>query len=410
MFSKEEEKRIRSTSSQLIEQHTDVDVTKVLTMGIEALDEFGPDRKEDFDKFEKIVITDTSEGYGLIPRLRGKGSSNRYWRGNNDPLGPDGEGFVDIFGSKLYLIADGFAPETGFEKFFPKWNYKKQIFKSANLSFWWAWNKLFNKYKTWTGKITMKLHLELKRNVNSLFSNESNRKHKFISLNHNFKQGRELLTHGVSHKFLEENYINNHFIPNRTGFKFDFKPIKSEDGLVQVSEDINDDRLTSSGDSPFYDVIFNEHRTTAYIAPYFESPAMSDAYTDWMLMITEKSVVWTALGCIVIPMNQFYVAELEKIGFKFVKEINGVNINETEDWNLKKYKLWELSRDQAIETSKKWTEKQVERLERINKENTLEEIQKVHEQNTDLIEHNQKLLKKLLVGDEFFTEIEEWLK
>ena len=409
MFSKEEEKRIRSTSCKLIEQHTDIDVTTVLTMGIEALDEFGPDRKEDFDKFEKIVINDTTEGYGLIPRLRGKGAPNRYWQWDGGPK--DGEGFVDIFGKKLYLIVDGFAPDTGFEKFFPNWDYKKHIFKSANLSFWWAWNKLFNKYKKWTGKITMKLHLELKRNVNSLFTNKSNRKHKFISLNHNFKNGRELLTHGVSNKFLKENYINNHFLNDRPGFKFDFKPLRLEGSLLQVTEEFSDgSKLTSSGDSPFYDVIFNEHKTTAYIAPYFESPAMSDAYTDWMLMITEKSVIWTALGCIVIPMNQFYVAEFEKIGFKFVKEINGVNINETEDWNDEKYNLWGMSRDQAVEVSKRWTNKQVEKLERINKENTLEDIQKVHEQHTDLIEHNQKLLKKLLVGDEFLTEIEEWLK
>ena len=94
MFSKEEEKRIRSTSSQLIEQHTDVDVTKVLTMGIEALDEFGPDRKEDFDKF--LEYLDSKSAYlktktrplnshelkkmaMLDAKIKGKDVSNEEW-------------------------------------------------------------------------------------------------------------------------------------------------------------------------------------------------------------------------------------------------------------------------------------------------------------------------------------------
>ena len=45
-------------------------------------------------------------------------------------------------------------------------------------------------------------------------------------------------------------------------------------------------------------------------------------------MITEKSCIPFLLGNIAIPMNLFYVSEYEKLGFKFVKNINGVSINE----------------------------------------------------------------------------------
>ena len=119
-----------------------------------------------------------------------------------------------------------------------------------------------------------------------------------------------------------------------------------------------------------------------------------------MLMITEKSCIPFLLGNIAVPMNLYYVSEYEKLGFKFVKDINGIQINETIDWDI----------NSDIELPKKWLLEQTNRLNLINKNNTLQDIKKVYDDNLDIIKHNQNLVIELMTNEDVLDELKQWIK
>ena len=119
-----------------------------------------------------------------------------------------------------------------------------------------------------------------------------------------------------------------------------------------------------------------------------------------MLMITEKSCIPFLLGNIAVPMNLYYVSEYEKLGFKFVKDINGIPINETIDWDI----------NSDIELPKKWLLEQTNRLNLINKNNTLQDIKKVYNDNLDIIKHNQNLVVELMTNEDVLDELKQWIE
>ena len=58
---------------------------------------------------------------------------------------------------------------------------------------------------------------------------------------------------------------------------------------------------------------------------------------------------------------------------------------------------------------KNWLNRQVKKIDKINKENSLEDIKKVFLENEDIIIHNQKLVMELMTGDEPMKKMRDWM-
>ena len=298
----------------------------------------------------KIFLSNTTEGYGFLSNTQ-----DLYNTINKDCIN---------------VIVDGFLHSKDvFE--LPE----EQVFYNPKLNFWWVWNVIWNKQNKACSEFE-KFH---SNDINKLQNQSREREMKFISLNRNFKTGRDIFVENVSQELIDENWITGHF-SNRKNLK--------------------NDSLVNNDFKHFYNIIFQHINNKGYIQPFFESPGLNDAITDKMLMITEKSCIPFLLGNIAVPMNLYYVSEYEKLGFKFVKDINGIQINETIDWDI----------NSDIELPKKWLLEQTNRLNLINKNNTLQDIKKVYDDNLDIIKHNQNLVVELMTNEDVLDELKQWIK
>tara|TARA_A100001201_G_C4093933_1_gene203038 strand:- start:2601 stop:3665 length:1065 start_codon:yes stop_codon:yes gene_type:complete len=325
----------------------------------------------------KVFISGITEGYGFLNHTK--------------------KLMEDINPKKLYPIVDGFLQDKNDFLPIPPEN----VYVDARLNFWWVWNVLWNfnpKYRTYDDEIDNPMtgskgdwghNGTIKSFIKPL---TSKRKHKFMCLNNNNKTGREIFIDEISDKLIEENWISGYF-SDRVGLK-------------------NIDKVDPNNPAPpnmFYSKIFFEHYDRCYIQPFFESPGLNDGFTDKMLMVTEKSCIPFLLGNIAIPMNLFYVSEYEKLGFKFVKNINGVSINETIEWDIEKYKM-----DSDIKSNDnfptKFLRNNIKSIEKINNESTLDDLEKVWLENIDIIEHNRELVIKYMTSTECLDDLKEWLE
>lgn len=302
-------------------------------------------------KINKVFLSGMCEGYGYLQHI-----SEIYKVVNSKYLYPISDGF--LYNKRIFDI-----PE-------------EQVFYNPKLSFWWVWNVLWQN-KTGNCPELLKLH---NGNIEKVTNKERKRELKFISLNRNLKTGRDIFVESLSNNFLKENWITGHFSKRKN---------------------LKNDKLINNKFTHFYNIIFNDLNTKGYIQPFFESTGLNDGFTDKILMITEKSCIPFLLGNIAIPMNLFYVSEYEKLGFKFVKNINGVSINETIDWNLNKY-------DKTY--PEKWLKELTKKINYINESNTLQDIEKVYQDNYELILHNQNLVKELMTDNSVVDELKQWIE
>ena len=313
-------------------------------------------------KIERIFITSTSEGNGFANNMK-------YINETFD-------------NSKLFVLADGFI-------------YDKNIFGidvnnvyyDPKFSFWWHWKHIWHNQN---GDLPAFLDWHT-GDVEKLFCYEKTRKYKFLSLNHNSKFGRNIFIEGLSDDFIKENWISAHF---------------------SKRDNLKNDKYYGeryAHDNRFFNIIFTKLNDKAYIHPFFESSVINDAITDKHLCITEKSSIPFLCGAIAIPLSSmFYVSEYEKLGFKFVKEINGIPINETIEWKVD-FEEWNknIPKDSP---EVEWLQKQVTKIETINKENSLSDIREVYLQNLEIIEHNQNIVRGLMTNDLYLNNLKEWMK
>ena len=298
----------------------------------------------------KVIVSGTTEGYGYLSHME--------------------KIFNVVNKENINTIVDGFIPDNSVMKL-----PNEQVFYNPALSFWFVWNVLW-KNNNKSCQEFANLH---KNNINNILNTDKKRKTKFVSLNRNFKAGREIFIESITQEFIDENWITGHF-SDRNNLK--------------------NDKLVNDDFKHFYILIFKQLKNSGYIQPFFESSGLNDGLTDKMLMITEKSCIPFMLGNIAIPMNLFYVSEYEKLGFKFVKNINGVSINETIDWDY----------NMDINYPKKWLKEQIEKILLINKNNSLQDIEKVYKDNIDIIRHNQKLVKNLMTDNSVIDKLKHWIE
>lgn len=316
-------------------------------------------------ELNKIFISDATEGYGFLNHTK--------------------ELMKDINPKKLYPISDGFLyKDKSLWAPIPEEN----IYCDPRINIWWVWNRIWalnqgSKAIT-TGEDQLH-HGDVKYLIRNY---TTEREYKFISLNNNWKSGREILVEQSSDKFIKDNWVSGYF--------------SDRPGLRNFDKDDIDDMAPPA---VFYSILFEQHCNKGYIQPFYESPAQNDSVTDYMLMITEKTCIPFLLGTIAIPMNMFYVSEYEKLGFKFVKEINGIKINRTIEWDVT-----EDSRDDKNPNSPhNWSRRQVHKLDKINEQNSLEDIKKVFLENQDIILHNQKLIMEYMTTDKYMKKLRDWM-
>lgn len=314
-------------------------------------------------RVEKIFISATSEGYGFANNME-------YIKSIIDK-------------SVLYIVSDGFIYDR--EIFGVNTD---NVFYNPKFNFWWAWNHI---WQNKNGDVPFFLSWHL-GDIKKLINPNKKREVKFISLNHNFKKGRDIFIENLSDKFIEDNWVSGHF-SDRINLKNDKYDEKTKD---------------FAKNNKFYNIIFEKLKNKGYIQPFFESNGINDSQTDKHISITEKSLIPFLLGNIAMPLSsKFLVSEYEKLGLEFVKDINGVSINQTFEWNIDKD--WEKkNHDESTEV--KWLKQQISKIEVINQENSLEDIENVYLKNIDIIEHNQNIVKSLMTDEQSVNELKQWVQ
>jgi hypothetical protein len=394
---------------------------------VELEGEYGiPNCYKYLEKYDKVIISATTEGYG-------------YWNYTKN--------IIKHFNKdKLYLIIDGFAPENQFDVLFPGIP-RENIFYEPVFSIWFVWNRILsdNGYPKDTvsegtfpcsSKINdgfRKLH---QNNIDKLFDVYSNkREHQFMILNNNFKPGREELITSLSVDFLKNNWVTCNFLEgkdspviessrsyteslmNANRFEEHQKKYKKISQYV-IKEDYAQSKykVTCECNLPglpcgcwnnCYEIIWREYYNKAYIQPYFESCAWTDAITEGHYMITEKSLIPFILGNISIPLGIFYVDYLEKMGYQFVKKIGDISINETidaEDWSGPFN--WDEARTDDV---KKWNYKLFDKLNKISSLVSLKDIEYLYMSNLDIIDNNRQLVKKHMSDNSIIDKLREWV-
>ena len=63
-----------------------------------------------------------------------------------------------------------------------------------------------------------------------------------------------------------------------------------------------------------------------------------------------------------------------------------------------------------INYPKKWLKEQIEKILLINKNNSLQDIEKVYKDNIDIIRHNQKLVKNLMTDNSVIDKLKHWIE
>ena len=130
--------------------------------------------------------------------------------------------------------------------------------------------------------------------------------------------------------------------------------------------------------------------------------------TDGHYMLNEKSLLPIIMGHITIPLGIFYVDYLEKMGYKFVKKIGDISINETvsqEDFIGFSRTRWE-----NVPKVRKWNYEVFDKLNKIDELYSLKDIRDVYIENFDIIEHNRSLIKHHMSDNSILEKLKEWIE
>ena len=159
-----------------------------------------------------------------------------------------------------------------------------------------------------------------------------------------------------------------------------------------------------------YEIIWREYYNKAYIQPYFESCAWTDAITEGHYMITEKSLIPFILGNISIPLGIFYVDYLEKMGYQFVKKIGDVGFNDSlpqEQFGYCEYAGGFIKEE--VDKLQKWNFELFNKINKINDLYSLKDIKDIYIENYDIVKHDKELLKHHASDNNILDKLKKWI-
>ena len=377
--------------------------------------EYGVDGYHDIlGKYDKVIVSKQTEGYGMSNILQ--------------------HFYKNFDSNKIFVINDGFVTEKYIDKIYPTIP-RENIFYDPILSIWYSWNHVISDcsrilahshgrpnvmLNTHTGKINDGFRNIHNNNIDTLCDYESkmDRDFKFIVLNNNYKPGRPQFVDTMTDSFIKENWVSANFFQDEYFWKSDdwkgpspqnptvrnpqerdvYKYLRKDD----YSKYENDD----TGWNSCYEILWTQHLNKAYIQPYWESCAWTDALTEGHYMITEKTAIPFILGNISIPLGIFYVDFLEKMGYQFVKKIGDISINETIDPKDWEGFGWGSARVQDV---KNWNYELFDKLNKIEKLSSLSDIKYLYIDNLDIMEHNKQLVKKHMTDTTVIEKLKKWI-
>jgi len=369
-------------SSEFLVEILDIKSDSFIEVGINDLVEIKENYNGDYDgilgKYDKVFVSQMLEGYGMSQKLK--------------------DFYQNFDKEKIFIINDGFICEKWIDQIYSNVP-KENIFYDPTLSFWYVWNRVLSDCGHVDGIKSGKINNEFRKihnnNIDKVFPEYNiDRDMKFIILNRNFKPGREECVRELSDSFLRNNWVSCDFIDNT-------------DNLFLRRDDYSKYQNDNSGWNSCYEILWKDHSNKAYIQPYWESCAWTDAITDGHYMITEKSLIPFILGNISIPLGIFYVDFLEKMGYQFVKKIGDISVNETidaEDWNGSFG--WKGARTDDV---KKWNYKLFDKLNKIEELCSLADIKYLYIDNLDIMEHNKQLVKKHMTDTIVIEKLKKWI-
>lgn len=389
-----------------------IDSNNIIEIGLDALygieQEYGVKGYQDkLGKYDKVIVSEQTEGYGMAIKL---------------------ENFYHNFDKeKIFIINDGFVCEKYLDKIYSGVS-KENIFYDPRLSIWTSWNCILSdcgraQFRP-SSKINEAFRSMHKNNIDSMFPEcNKDREFKFMLLNNNFKEGRAQCLDTLSDSFIKNNWVSANFFVNELNWlDWDFKHLISPDDPEKIPikhpedrevykylrKDDFSDSIDETGWNSCYEILWREHLNKAYIQPYWESCAWTDAVTDGHYMLNEKTLLPIIMGHITIPLGIFYVDYLEKMGYKFVKKIGDISINETvsqEDFIGFSRTKWE-----NVPKVRKWNYEVFDKLNKIDELYSLKDIRDVYIENFDIIEHNRSLIKHHMSDNSILEKLKEWIE
>ena len=365
-------------------------------------------------KYDKVIVSKQTEGYGMSNKL---------------------QHFYENFDSnKIFVINDGFICEKNFDKIYPTVP-RENIFYDPILSFWYSWNHVLsdnsrilanshnkgNPLHNRSSKINDGFRNIHNNNIDTLCDYESkmDRDFKFIVLNNNYKPGRAQFIDILSESFIKENWVSANFFKEyfwnlhhwKTFYPLVTNPAEKEEYKYLREDDYSKYENDQSGWNSCYEILWKEHLNKAYIQPYWESCAWTDAVTDGHYMVTEKTLLPLLMGQLTIPLGIFYVDYLEKMGYQFVKKIGDVGINESISQDMVSYKLqkelYDKEKDQLFCT--KWNFELFNKINKINDLYSLKDIKDIYIENYDIVKHNKELLKHHASDNSILDKLKKWI-
>jgi len=372
--------------------------------------EFNGDYQGILGKYDKVILSQQTEGYGMRNRIKH---------------------FYDNFDTeKIFIINDGFVCEKYLSQIYPNIP-RENIFINPILSIWCAWNMILSdkgrekiavQDMRTTNKINDGFRTIHKNNIDNLLnvSNKFDRDYKFIVLNNNYKPGRAQFVDRMSESFIKENWVSANFFKEKPWNLHKWEnfyppitnPAEKEEYRYLREDDYTKYENNQSGWNSCYEILWKEHLNKAYIQPYWESTAWTDALTDGHYMISEKTLMPIIMGHITIPLAPFHVDYLEKLGYKFIKKIGNISINETisqDEFGFIGSGEGAGDRD-FHEPIVKLCNKIFDKILKINDECSLEDIKKTYVENYDMIQHNKNLLKKHVTHDSVLKDLKTWIE
>jgi hypothetical protein len=397
-----------------------IESNNIIEIGMDGLldieQQYGVEGYQDkLGKYDKVIVSEQTEGYGMATKL-----VNFYHNFDKE---------------KIFIINDGFVCEKYVEEIY--WGVPREnIFYDPALSIWTSWNCILSdvgrtQFRPST-KINDGFRFMHKNNIDNMFPEcNKDREFKFMLLNNNFKEGRAQCINTLSDSFIKNNWVSANFFvdelnwlehkydhlisptddPSGGGPVFEKNLIPPEDREVYKylrKDDFSKYENDQSGWNSCYEILWKEHLNKAYIQPYWESCAWTDAMTDGHYMLNEKTLLPIVMGHITIPLGIFYVDYLEKMGYQFVKKIGDISINET----VPQEDILGFSRSNWPLTHKvqEWNYELFDKLNKIDELYSLKDIRDEYVENLDIIEHNRSLMKHHMSDESILEKLKNWIE
>ena len=383
--------------------------------------EFGIDAYHDIlGKYDKVIVSQQTEAYGMANKLK-----NFYANFDSD---------------KIFVINDGFVCEKYLDRIYPTVP-RENIFYNPLLSIWHSWNHVLSDNSRILAHSYGKSNIRLSPHANKIndgfrnihnndintlcdYESKMDRDFKFIVLNNNYKPGRALFVDVMSDSFIKENWVSANFLQSKenelnwnnydcNNFEEEIKNPQERDVYKYIrKDDYSKYENDNTGWNSCYEIIWTQHLNKAYIQPYWESCAWTDAVTDGHYMVNEKTLLPLLMEHLTIPLGIFYVDILEKLGYEFVKKIGDVDINETisqEEIGYCGYGKTDEEEQKITKKIKDWNLNLFNKINKINNLYSLSDIKDIYVQNYDTIKHNKELVKNHASDNNVIDELRKWI-